>query len=111
MIASDTMSYLFDPQKAMEKLVTLEKGWGGTPAERQARQMAAFRLAKAIEKGQAPPPAAAAANGSEAANATAPTASTPAASTPAASPPPPATPPADADDGDDLPAPPGPGNP
>lgn len=105
MIASDTMSYLFDPQKAMEKLVTLEKGWGGTPAERQARQMAAFRLAKAIEKGQAPPPAAAA-NGSEAANATAPTASTP-----AASPPSPAPSSAEPDDGDDLPAPPGPGNP
>ncbi|KEZ14708.1 Penicillin-binding protein 2 [Sphingobium yanoikuyae] len=105
MIASDTMSYLFDPQKAMEKLVTLEKGWGGTPAERQARQMAAFRLAKAIEKGQAPPPAAAA-NGSEAANATAPTASPP-----AASPPPPTPSSAEPDDGDDLPAPPGPGNP
>jgi penicillin-binding protein 2 len=57
MIASDTLSYLFDPKKAMEKLETLEKGWGGTPAERQARQMAAFRLAKAIEKGEAPPPA------------------------------------------------------
>ena len=57
MIASDTLSYLFDPAKAMEKLETLEKGWGGTPGERQARQMAAFRLAKAIEKGEVPPPA------------------------------------------------------
>ncbi len=56
MIASDTLSYLFDPAKAMEKLETLEKGWGGTPAERQAREMAAFRLAKAIEKGEVPPP-------------------------------------------------------
>lgn len=56
MIASDTLSYLFDPKKAMEKLETLEKGWGGPPAERQARQMAAFRLAKAIEKGEVPPP-------------------------------------------------------
>ncbi|MGW8203213.1 penicillin-binding protein 2 [Sphingomonas bisphenolicum] len=56
MIASDTLSYLFDPAKAMEKLETLEKGWGGTPAERQARQMAAFRLAKAIEKGEVSPP-------------------------------------------------------
>jgi len=58
MIASDTLSYLFDPTKAMEKLVTLEKSWGGTPAERQERQMAAFRLARAIEKGEAPPPVA-----------------------------------------------------
>lgn len=55
MIASDTLSFLFDPKKATEKLETLEKGWGGTPAERQARQMAAFRLAKAIEKGEVPP--------------------------------------------------------
>ncbi|MCP1471123.1 penicillin-binding protein 2 [Sphingobium sp. OAS761] len=53
MIASDTLSYLFDPERAMEKLVTLEKGWGGTPAERQARQVASFRLAKAIERGEA----------------------------------------------------------
>jgi len=57
MIASDTLSYLFDPAKAMEKLETLEKGWGGTPTERQARQMASFRIAKAIEKGEVPPPA------------------------------------------------------
>ena len=63
MIASDTLSYLFDPKKATEKLETLEKGWGGTPTERQARQMAAFRLARAIEKGEVP----AAANGSNAA--------------------------------------------
>jgi len=57
MIASDTLSYLFDPKKATEKLEALEKGWGGTPAERQARQMAAFRLARAIERGEVPKPA------------------------------------------------------
>ncbi len=78
MIASDTLSYLFDPKKAMEKLVTLEEGWGGPPAERQARQMAAFRLAKAIEKGEAPSQAtqdaANAANAAAAANASAPAA-------------------------------------
>ncbi|MEJ7935007.1 penicillin-binding protein 2 [Sphingobium sp. AN558] len=61
MIASDTLSYLFDPAKALEKLETLEKGWGGPPAERMARQMGAFRLAKAIETGEAPPDAASAA--------------------------------------------------
>ncbi|QGP78529.1 penicillin-binding protein 2 [Sphingobium sp. CAP-1] len=87
MIASDTLSYLFDPAKAMEKLETLEKGWGGTPAERQARQMAAFRLAKAIEKGEAPPPADNAAENATAANAAE-----------APSPPPPPPPPADEDD-------------
>lgn len=67
MIASDTLSYLFDPKKATEKLETLEKGWGGTPTERQARQMAAFRLARAIERGEVPPPVAD--NGSNAADA------------------------------------------
>lgn len=55
MIAADTMTFLFDPAKAMEKLETIEKDWGGPPAERMARQMAAYKLAKAIEKGQAPP--------------------------------------------------------
>ncbi|HEX7741610.1 MAG TPA: penicillin-binding protein 2, partial [Sphingobium sp.] len=69
MIASDTLSFLFDPAKAMEKLETLEKEWGGPPGERMARQMAAFRLAKAIEEGKAPPVEAA--NATEAANASA----------------------------------------
>lgn len=86
MIASDTLSYLFDPAKAMEKLETLEKGWGGTPTERQARQMASFRIAKAIEKGEVPPPADNAMNAAGD-NSSAPT---------TASPPPPA--PADEDD-------------
>jgi penicillin-binding protein 2 len=95
MIASDTMSYLFDPKKAMEKLETLEKTWGGPPAERMARQIAAFRLAKAIEKGEAPPPAANAGNAGEAASGNA-----------AAAAPPPAPSPA-ADDESDVPPPPG----
>lgn len=86
MIASDTLSYLFDPKKAMEKLETLEKGWGGPPAERQARDMAAFRLAKAIEKGEMPPPSDNAAdNAANAANAADPA-------------PPPPAPPANEDD-------------
>lgn len=71
MIAADTMSFLFDPAKAMEKLETLEKDWGGTPVQRMERQMAAYRLAKAIEKGEAPPAAANAANAAEASNAVA----------------------------------------
>jgi penicillin-binding protein 2 len=90
MIASDTLSYLFDPRKAMEKLETLEKGWGGTPAERQARQMAAFRLAKAIEKGEAPPPVANVTDNAAAANMATP-----------------APPPAPAGEADDVPPPPG----
>ncbi|SES14717.1 penicillin-binding protein 2 [Sphingobium sp. YR768] len=94
MIASDTLSYLFDPAKALEKLETLEKGWGGTPAERQARQMAAFRLAKAIEKGEVPPPAENAAENATAANSAAPAPAPPA-------------PPAPSADDEDVPPPPG----
>ena len=67
MIAADTLTFLYDPAKAMQKLETLEKEWGGPPAERMARQMAAFRLAKAIEKGEAPFPAANATEGNAAA--------------------------------------------
>ena len=96
MIASDTLSYLFDPAKALEKLETLEKGWGGPPAERMARQMAAFRLAKAIEKGEVPPEAANAAD-----NGAAPAASN------AAVPPPRPAPEQDATGVDDVPPPPG----
>ncbi|AUW58306.1 penicillin-binding protein 2 [Sphingobium sp. SCG-1] len=48
-IASDTLSFLFDPKKATEKLVALEKDWGGTPAERMSAQMATFRAAKGLE--------------------------------------------------------------
>lgn len=47
-IASDVMSYMFDPQGAMERLVDLEKQWGGPPQERLDRELAAYRL----EKGQ-----------------------------------------------------------
>lgn len=48
-IASDTLSFLFDPKKAMEKLETLEAEWGGTPTQRMAAQMAAFRASKGLE--------------------------------------------------------------
>jgi len=94
MIAADTMTFLFDPAKAMEKLETIEKDWGGPPAERMARQMAAYKLAKAIEKGQAPP--------AEAANAMNATESNGAAAAPHR---PPASTAAAAADADDAPAP------
>ena len=68
-VAKDVLTFLFDPAKAMDRLTELEKGWGGPPAERMARQMAAFSLAKAIKKGEAPPPASP--NPTEAANAAA----------------------------------------
>jgi len=47
-IVRDSMTYLFDQQKAMEALAPLEKQWGGTLAERNARQAAKFEaIAKA----------------------------------------------------------------
>ena len=42
-IVRDSMTYLFDKQKAMAALAPLEEQWGGTLAERNARQLAAFK--------------------------------------------------------------------
>jgi penicillin-binding protein 2 len=44
-IVRDTMTYLFDQQKAFAALAPLEQQWGGTLAERNARQLAAFKSA------------------------------------------------------------------
>jgi len=41
-IARDVMTFLFDPVLGMEKLVALEKEWGGTPRERMARKYATY---------------------------------------------------------------------
>ena len=41
-IVRDSMTFLFDQQKAMDALAPLEKQWGGTLAERTARQAAKF---------------------------------------------------------------------
>jgi len=47
-IVRDSMTYLFDQQKAMDALIPLEKQWGGTLAERNARRAAQFEaVAKA----------------------------------------------------------------
>jgi len=47
-IVRDSMTYLFDQQKAMDALAPLEKQWGGTLAERNARRAAEFEaIAKA----------------------------------------------------------------
>lgn len=35
-IARDVMTFLFDPGKAMDVLLEMEKGWGGTPQQRMA---------------------------------------------------------------------------
>lgn len=47
-IASDVISYLFDPAGATARLVELEKAWGGTPQERLDRQLAAYRMEKGL---------------------------------------------------------------
>jgi penicillin-binding protein 2 len=44
-IVRDCMTYLFDQQKAFAALEPLEQQWGGTLAERNARQLAAFKSA------------------------------------------------------------------
>jgi len=42
-IVRDSMTYLFDKEKAFAALDPLEKQWGGTLAERNARALAAFK--------------------------------------------------------------------
>jgi penicillin-binding protein 2 len=44
-IVRDTMTYLFDQQKAWAALAPLEQQWGGSLAERNARLLAAFKTA------------------------------------------------------------------
>jgi penicillin-binding protein 2 len=44
-IVRDTMTYLFDKDKAMAALAPLEQQWGGTLAERNARQLEQFKAA------------------------------------------------------------------
>ncbi|HEX8838958.1 MAG TPA: penicillin-binding protein 2 [Sphingomicrobium sp.] len=44
-IVRDTMTYLFDQQKALQALDALEKNWGGSLAERNSRQLQAFKAA------------------------------------------------------------------
>lgn len=47
-IVRDCMTYLFDPQRAMDTLGALEKQWGGSLLERTARQAAEYeRIAEA----------------------------------------------------------------
>jgi penicillin-binding protein 2 len=41
-IAKDVMTCLFEPAKAWDGLVAMEKTWGGTPAERMAAKYRTF---------------------------------------------------------------------
>ncbi len=36
------MTYMFDQQKAWDALLPMEKGWGGTPQERQAARYRSY---------------------------------------------------------------------
>jgi penicillin-binding protein 2 len=51
-IVRDSMTFLFDQQKAMDALAPLEKQWGGTLAERNARQAARFKALAAANLGR-----------------------------------------------------------
>jgi penicillin-binding protein 2 len=46
-VVRDSMTYLFDQEKAWAALAPLEKQWGGTLAERNARQLGAFKASSA----------------------------------------------------------------
>jgi len=53
-VVRDSMTFLFDQQKAMDALAPLEKQWGGTLAERNARRSAQFEaIAKANQAASA----------------------------------------------------------
>lgn len=41
-IARDVMTFLFDPAKAMEVLLEMEAGWGGTPQQRMAAKYRSY---------------------------------------------------------------------
>lgn len=63
-ISSDVVSYLFDPVKAMDRLVAAEKEWGGDPTTRLKAQMNAYRIARGMAPAT-PPPADNATNAAE----------------------------------------------
>jgi penicillin-binding protein 2 len=55
-IVRDSMTYMFDQQKAFNALAPLEKQWGGTLAERNARQAAKFEAIARASASAAPTP-------------------------------------------------------
>jgi penicillin-binding protein 2 len=58
-VAKDVLTFLFDRPKAMQALVELEKGWGGTISERMERQTRAYYASKGKPMPEAPGTAAA----------------------------------------------------
>jgi penicillin-binding protein 2 len=61
-ISADIMSYLFDPEGAMERLEKLESQWGGTPQQRLEKQLTAYRIEKGLAAAAPPPSTNAASN-------------------------------------------------
>ena len=55
-VARDTMTYLYDKQKALAALAPLEQGWGGTLAERMARRADEWRAQQAAQAARPPVP-------------------------------------------------------
>ncbi|WJY18314.1 penicillin-binding protein 2 [Alteriqipengyuania flavescens] len=53
-IARDVMTYLFDPQKALEQLYAFENEWGGKPGERQLRKYRTYAEAAGVDVPRAP---------------------------------------------------------
>ncbi len=64
-IAKDVMTFLFDPAQAWDTLLTLEKGWGGTPQRRMEAKYSAF-VARNGGAAPAPTPSSAASEGASA---------------------------------------------
>lgn len=54
-VAKDFMTYMFDPQKAMDSLLAMEAGWGGNIQQRMAAEFAAFRDRAEGRVAEAPP--------------------------------------------------------
>ena len=87
-IARDVMTFLFDPEKGIEALHALEKGWGGTPQQRMARRYTSFAQQMGVDVPRAPsdPAVVAARVEAEAANAAIPDTAATAAASPAPEP-------------------------
>ncbi|HLZ78459.1 MAG TPA: penicillin-binding protein 2 [Sphingomonas sp.] len=56
-IARDAMTYLYDKQRALDTLATLQPTWGGDIATRMARDKAKWQATQAANAAQAAPPA------------------------------------------------------
>ncbi len=55
-IARDVMTFLFDPQKGLDALQGMERGWGGTAQQRMDAAYAAFAAQAGVNLPPAPPP-------------------------------------------------------